>query len=378
MTRLPSPSGPGTPVPGGALPLAAPVGLPAEALSTTDPLEILACLLATGSTVVDACDQIATFDPLGANAALQVALKGWEGPSLDLSNRPWVKDLPTNIMTWGDVYLRGTSLEKLPEGLHIRGQLYIGGPMWDGFVPASAYPNMELKTDKYQKPISLRYWRIDYPNGEPTPKSIANRVTALVAIGLTPWDAKLSLLEGGSDVQTFPEFAGLPKSFLAPGALNHPGKAMTAFHGIAQCDPVGANAALNAYLEGRTVTDVIDFRRKPWITSLPANMTLSYFNVGETALTSLPPGLKVKGAVDLMYAPFATLPEGLEIEGHLDLCKSQIQTLPRDLKVGNDLALCGCYNWDGLIPPDAQIGEKVVTDDHPLGVTLEEWRSLHP
>lgn len=73
-----------------------------------------------------------------------------------------------------------------------------------------------------------------------------------------------------------------------------------------------------------------------------------------------------------------TLPEGLMVGGNLDLasCKSLL-ALPSGLYVEDDLYLSGCCSWDGVIPEDAVVRGRVITEKHPHpGVTLAEWRKL--
>jgi hypothetical protein len=73
------------------------------------------------------------------------------------------------------------------------------------------------------------------------------------------------------------------------------------------------------------------------------------------------------------------LPDGLVVDNVLDLkgCNG-ITSLAWGLVVGEWLNLPNCAAWDGKIPEDAIIGGDIVTNLHPVGITLAEWRKLHP
>jgi hypothetical protein len=89
-------------------------------------------------------------------------------------------------------------------------------------------------------------------------------------------------------------------------------------------------------------------------------------------------GRKV-GSVSAYARPWIrTLPDDLAVEGDLTLDRCALETLPKGLFVRGYLALRGCAAWDGRIPADARIGQRVMTDADPDGVSLAEWRALHP
>jgi hypothetical protein len=335
--------------------------------------------LATGATLPEACDQIAAFDPEGANAALQVGLKAWTGGALDLSNRPWVKALPPNFRLWADVDLRGTGIERLPRGLKVGGTLAVGGPAWDGLVPKGTHAT-RIVTETFHRGGPLDMWREDFPDGEPTPVNLGNRLAGLVAAGMDRWDAKLALVEAGLAPELFPEFAALPKSFLASNRSWTPEQALLAFAGIAQADPEGANLAWNAWLEGRTVAGDLTLAPAPdWITSLPEGLVIGgSLDVRGSRLTALPRGLVVEGGLNAWNTPVGSLPDGLRVGGMLELRCTPITTLPQRLRVGGRLALTGCDHWDQCLPKDTEVGGLLLTDRHLHGIDVDAWRQQHP
>jgi hypothetical protein len=168
-------------------------------------------------------------------------------------------------------------------------------------------------------------------------------VQALLATGSTPWEAALTLVNAGLSLPASLGFDGVPSEALR----HHPtvSDAMEAFGQIAMAgNPIGANAAFNAYLAGRKAGDAefpaICYRGQalgPWITSLP---------------------------------------DGLEVMGDLALYGSRIAHLPQGLRVGGNLDLTGCGAWNRTIPADTMVGGRVFTGR--IGLRLEAWRKRFP
>ena len=233
-----------------------------------------------------------------------------------------------------------------------------------------------------QDPAQLDFG-VATPSGEGLAEGRGNpwdTFNALVATGMLPWDARLLLAKTWPEQNLFPELAALPKSFLLPGAMDDPEITLEALHGIAHIDPVGANAVLNAFLEGRTLpqgrTLILN---RDWITALPCGLTVWQLNLSGTNVTSLPDGMKVIRSIELDNSRIETLPAGFEVGSGLILMGSQIRTLPARLKVGDLINLSGCDAWDGQVPADANIGGRIITDQHPNpGIAFTEWRRLHP
>jgi hypothetical protein len=71
-----------------------------------------------------------------------------------------------------------------------------------------------------------------------------------------------------------------------------------------------------------------------------------------------------------------SLPDGLTTT-RLSLIGEPIRSLPGRLNV-NNLDLRGCASWDGVVPEDAMIGQRIFTDRHTAGIPLASWRELHP
>jgi hypothetical protein len=95
-------------------------------------------------------------------------------------------------------------------------------------------------------------------------------------------------------------------------------------------------------------------------------------------LTNLPEGLRMDYDLILTNSGITALPDGLWVGGRLDLTETPLVTLPGGLWVGSDLDLTGCGRWDGRIPKDAHVGGLVRQDGRLGGVTLSQWRRLHP
>jgi hypothetical protein len=262
-------------------------------------------------------------------------------------------------------------------------------------------------------------------------------LTALLATGMAPWDAMVALLGAeAADPSDFPALQEVPKELLVPMS---PGRAIEAFETFALSHPQRANAALAAFLAGRTVDGDLGVAHMRWVTSLPAHLTvtgdLELRESGITALperlavgghvlfhgakiTTLPDDLEVGGNLILIHSNLAVVPErlrvggalslqdtlvaaipkglrahdlylgdsrakdlvlpdGLALAGRLDLANTPIASLPGHLAVG-ELNLLGCLRWNGWIPDSAQVGKRIFTDGHPDGVGLEEWRRRHP
>jgi hypothetical protein len=75
---------------------------------------------------------------------------------------------------------------------------------------------------------------------------------------------------------------------------------------------------------------------------------------------------------------FTSLPDGFRASGSITVrdCPS-FTTLPKGLPARHDLMIRKCPAWDGHIPDDAY-ADKVFTDRHPKGISLEGWRTRHP
>jgi hypothetical protein len=187
-----------------------------------------------------------------------------------------------------------------------------------------------------------------------------------MATGLSRWEALLTIVGASDDPApaftdlenraTLRFLEGVPHEALR--AFKNHDSAILAFDALAIWHPDAANAALNAFLEGRHVPDSLDLTNLEWVTSLPGNITVARFLwLRGTGLQALPEGLTVgKG-----FWPPATL-----------------ASLPKKLRVAGNLELKKCPGWDGRIPADTHVGGQVYTDRHCLGIPLLDWRLQHP
>jgi hypothetical protein len=215
---------------------------------------------------------------------------------------------------------------------------------------------------------------------EPASPGLQDALDALLATGMLRWDALLALKEAGVAPAELPLPQGVAPDLLLPVDGSRGWEAFYyAIRLLGGRDPAAANATLNAYLEGRTLEGSVAFTRWPKLTSLPPGLVVNGFlALDGTGLQALPDGLVVRGYLDLCDTPIASLPERLTVEGDLHLeWVPHLVTLPKGLKVANDLIIRGCPKWDGRIPDDAEVGNRIATDRHPVEISLPEWRRLH-
>jgi hypothetical protein len=214
-------------------------------------------------------------------------------------------------------------------------------------------------------------------------KGICGALSALEATGLSHWDALLELVDNGVPVRDIPYLDRIPEDVIR--RFDSVDEAVIAITDLAKTEKVGANAALNAYLSGRKVQSL--YLRGMWVKSLPEGLGVSgKLEVAFTSITTLPSGIRIGGHLNLEGSDIRSLPEGLALGGGLNLHRTLIRTLPLGLRVGLEpmlrmlakLDLRECPEWDGHIPEDAEILGMVVTDMHPRGITLKDWRTAHP
>jgi hypothetical protein len=221
-----------------------------------------------------------------------------------------------------------------------------------------------------------------------TPEARANRTKATILAfrGLDPafmdevlrgWDQLF--VDGDLD------FEGEGSLRHLPAGLRVHGECQLAGTGLERL-PEGFLAAFSLKLEG--CADLVELADD--LETFEGALALS----GCVSLRRLPDGFQVADWLDLSGCTALTrLPEGLRvgeaedrIEGHLWLrgC-SALERLPGGLVVGGCIDLRGCAAWDGIIPPDARIGGRIITDAYPGkttkeegGITLADWRATHP
>ena len=172
-------------------------------------------------------------------------------------------------------------------------------------------------------------------------------------------------------------------------------------HAVAVHSPVAANIWLTVWLEGKASKKLdLVFKDCSWLTTLPEYLEVAgtldlrgtqvtvlprglqvagHFLLTGTAIVSLPENLVVGDSLDCRNTKFAALPEGLKVARHLNLAFSQIRELPKAMNVGGNLTLTLCRQWDGRLPPDAQVGGLVFSEKgSPSGLSLAEWRERFP
>jgi hypothetical protein len=193
------------------------------------------------------------------------------------------------------------------------------------------------------------------PSGDPI-AVMDELLLTLMATGARRWDALLALRDAGLDPAAHLAAAGIPPNALLP--FSDVDDAIGRLAVVATRDPEGANAGLNAYLDGLGVEGGLNLTHASWVTSLPA-------------------GLTVWGNLNLNDAGIRTLPANLEVWGMLMLSGTPVRSLPAGMRVWS-LNLRDCPTWDGHLPADARIGGPIHTDACPGGATLSQWRARFP
>jgi hypothetical protein len=151
---------------------------------------------------------------------------------------------------------------------------------------------------------------------------------------------------------------------------------------VAKGDPALAHLGLLGWIAklGGEVRADLFLRERPWALPLPNGLTVT----GDLELShlrrpfALPEGLTILGNLSLCSTRIETLPDSLSVGKNLTLINAPIVSLPANLSVGLWLTLRDCTHWDGRIPKDLSLEGCVVTDLHPQGLPLREWRDLHP
>jgi hypothetical protein len=96
------------------------------------------------------------------------------------------------------------------------------------------------------------------------------------------------------------------------------------------------------------------------------------------AIQAFPCGLQGFGLEFEGLPKLETLPEGTVIRTGVTVnnCPA-FRSLPNHLKCGGGLEVRGCPAWDRILPEGLEVGGKVVTDGHPKGATLAQWRAWY-
>jgi hypothetical protein len=171
-------------------------------------------------------------------------------------------------------------------------------------------------------------------------------LNAILATGASRWEAF------GLATQALGEAAARPHWDRWAQGIQRSDTIVRALAEVGRVVPETANAWFNAWLAAWLKVNV----------RILGDLDLS----GQAWLRSLPKHLWTREPAD-----------DLKQSGSLDLSLTGIVSLPEDLRVEGDLFMAGCPHWDGRIPKGVESLE-VVTDAHPQGAYLKDWRKLHP
>jgi hypothetical protein len=216
---------------------------------------------------------------------------------------------------------------------------------------------------------------------------------ALLATGASRWEAAGLVANAAGTAAVAPLWDRWVKR------LTNPAGVVKALDEVACGSPATASIWLNRWLTGRSVNGNLDLGNRRWVTVIPGWFGVSGFldlrgtslvslppfvavggnlNLEGTGIASLPTETHVQGSLQLGSLGIEALPEGLRVGGGLDLHDTPIRSLPAKLHLRGKLTLVGAAAWDGQIPDDAHVGFLVVTDRHPRGMPLSDWRDLYP
>ena len=186
------------------------------------------------------------------------------------------------------------------------------------------------------------------------PRRPGDGLRALQAIlGLPLWPSVGLAAAGGWEEEALIVWHRFARRVLRPGSL------LAVLDQVASGSPAVASQWLNEWLSGRKIRGDLNFSCREWVDALPG-------------------GLELEGSLQLPRRGLNRLPRRLKVGSDLWLERSGIFALPDGLDVGCSLWLRGCRDWDGEIPGDARVASRVVTDRHPHGIPLAEWRARYP
>jgi hypothetical protein len=148
---------------------------------------------------------------------------------------------------------------------------------------------------------------------------------------------------------------------------------------VAAADADLARMGLATWGHGRDMGGCLCLSDRGWVTDLPGQLRVrGVLDLSGTAVVALPRDLELGDALYLRLTPITALPTNLRVPGSLDLCGSALRSLPTGLRVAGNLGLQACWDWDGRVPADAQVGGWIHTPKHPLGIRLPAWRAACP
>jgi hypothetical protein len=147
---------------------------------------------------------------------------------------------------------------------------------------------------------------------------------------------------------------------------------------VGEVDPLVAQRGLEAWGRNRHVPCSLDLSHCPWVTELPEGMRIDGdLNVGWTQVRTLPDGLEVGGSLYTIASKLARLPRGLTVGHSLYLPHDPAYDDPRLERVPVGPRPRVPSTWDGVIPDDLRVGEKMYAIPGGIGETLKSWRRRH-
>lgn len=264
---------------------------------------------------------------------------------------------PSARLTVQKCHLGGSTWEEFPKGWTVDQELTLNGcsKIRSLIIPSGFPPMMLLSDCPLLESISDLQDRVDrlFLRAMPKLRGLpAFKGSELSLSGHLPEILELSPVEAGLlNIQNSPD--------LRTVRMVHPTEAMpsSAAGVIAQSVGIRNCPSLESLdLPIRTVG--LGVQGCPLFVSLPAQLEVSFMRIrGCMSFKEIPEGLTMGGSLMVEDCPeFTRLPNGLTLGGHL--------------------LIRGCGKWDRVIPTDARISGKVITDVPSIDIreVFGEWQ----
>jgi len=244
--------------------------------------------------------------------------------SLNLTNTG-LERLPDNLTVEGNLIIGSNPIDRLPAGLTVNGSLSFRNTSIAELPPDLNVRDLTIENSPIQElPPGLVVYNL---------KLIGSAITRL------PDDIRIkdALVIKNTNIAELPQHLADSlylleldnvRGITLPSSMNVPGSFIV----------------LNAHNEGDVdLPDTLSTGRLSLhgagITQLPTNLNVdSSMEVRHTSITSLPPGLYVRGYLDVGNNPQLTeLPSGLRVNGRLNVHNTRITSIPTDAQIRGEV-----------------------------------------
>lgn len=252
--------------------------------------------------------------------------------------------LPDNLTITGNVIINNAKLKKLPNGLHIEGDLNISDTEIK-ILPKNLTVEGSLLThnaniSKIEEGLVVNgnLNLSQEANIKSLPEgTIVDGDLDLRNTGISKLPESLRHINGSADLGNT-KIKKLPDSFYVKGDLNLFNLSITKL-------PKNLNVGGNLILAYTKITalpkDLVVGgtvgAESLNITSIPKGISVGGLNLGSTKVIKLPDNLYIKNDLNLRYTPIEILPKGLHVDGKLNLSLTNVKKLPDDLVVNGGI-----------------------------------------